>query len=363
MKIAMLLSGGVDSSVALAFLKQQGHDVTAYYLKIWLEDEMSYMGNCPWEEDLRYASQVCKLLDVELRVVPFQKEYHERVVSYTIDSVKNGFTPNPDMLCNREVKFGAFLDKYGDEYDKVATGHYAQIYENKEGNFYLKCAPDLIKDQTYFLAMLKSEQLKKALFPIGHLEKKEVRDFAIKFNLPTAKRKDSQGICFLGKISFTDFIRHHLGEKKGEFVEKETGKVLGEHSGAYFFTIGQRKGIGLGGGPWYVCKKDIKNNIVYLSHGFGGDDQRLNAFSVANLNLMPQNAKISQKDIFEKKNLEVKLRHGPVRIACKAFLKENNEIFIKLSEKVNGLTPGQFAVFYADDLCLGGSTIKDTFEL
>lgn len=361
MKIAMLLSGGVDSSVALAFLKKQGYNVTAYYLKIWLEDEMSYMGNCPWKEDLYYANQVCDLFDVELKVVPFQKEYHERVVSYTIDSVKNGFTPNPDMLCNREVKFGAFIDKYGYNYDKIATGHYAQIDENVNGKINLKCAPDLVKDQTYFLAMLRSNQLKKAMFPIGHLQKKEVRSYARKFNLPTAKRKDSQGICFLGKISFVDFIKHHLGEKKGKFIEKETDKVLGEHNGAYFYTIGQRKGINLGGGPWYVCEKNIKKNIVYITHGFGGDDQRLDSFKISNLNLTPTDISLSNKDIFNTKNLEVKLRHGPVRFKCCAIL-DNDEIIIKLKEKVNGLTPGQFAVFYENELCLGGSVIQNTFN-
>ncbi len=361
MKIALLLSGGVDSSVALAFLKKQGYDVTAYYLKIWLEDEMSYMGNCPWKEDLSYANQVCDLLDVELKVVPFQKEYHEIIVSYTIDSVKNGLTPNPDMLCNREIKFGAFLDKYGSKYDKVATGHYAQIEEFKN-NINLKCAPDLIKDQTYFLAMLSNSQLKKAMFPIGHLQKDEVRRYAHEFDLPTARRKDSQGICFLGKISFVDFIKHHLGEKIGEFIEKETDKILGKHNGAYFYTIGQRKGISLGGGPWYVCEKDIKKNIVYLTHGFGGDDQRLNSFKINNLNLTPEDISLDKKDIFTKKDLEVKLRHGPTRLKCSAIL-NNSEITIKLENKEQGLTPGQFAVFYSGNLCLGGGIIQKTFNL
>ncbi|MEN8252609.1 MAG: tRNA 2-thiouridine(34) synthase MnmA, partial [Patescibacteria group bacterium] len=165
MKIAVLVSGGVDSSVALHLLKQQGYDVTAFYLKIWLEDEMSFLGECPWEEDLSYVEKVCAQCDVELNVVPLQKEYHEKVVSYTIDSVKNGLTPNPDMLCNREVKFGAFYDKYGKDFDKIATGHYAQIEESDDENVKLKRAPDPVKDQTYFLAMMSQEQLQKAMFP------------------------------------------------------------------------------------------------------------------------------------------------------------------------------------------------------
>src|SRR3989344_1035324 len=188
MKIAVLVSGGVDSSVALAFLKNKGHDVTAFYLKIWLEDELSYLGNCPWEEDLRYARAVCEQLSVPLRVVSLQKEYWERVVSYTVRSVKKGLTPNPDMLCNREIKFGIFYEKYGATFDKIATGHYAQIEERK-GKTHLKRSPDPIKDQTYFLALLSQEQVAKALFPIGHLLKKEVRAIAEEYDLATKRRK------------------------------------------------------------------------------------------------------------------------------------------------------------------------------
>ncbi len=347
----MLLSGGVDSSVALALLKEQGHDVTAYYMKIWLEDEMAYLGSCPWEEDLSYARRVCAQLDVPLRVVPLQKEYHRRVVHYTIDAVKKGLTPNPDIHCNAEIKFGAFIDRYGGDYDTIATGHYAQVHREEGGCVTLVRAPDPIKDQTYFLALLTQEQLHKAMFPIGHLEKKAVREMAEKFQLPTARRKDSQGICFLGKISFRDFLVHHLGIQEGVFIEKETGKELGVHDGAYLYTIGQRRGINLGGGPWYVCDKDIAQNIVYITHRYGGDDQRHDRFDVADINWIC--------DAPKKHTLSVKLRHGPQMYQCSIVLKKTDvhRANVTLDGKDYAITPGQYAVFYDGQRCLGGGVI------
>ncbi|PID51970.1 MAG: tRNA 2-thiouridine(34) synthase MnmA [Candidatus Moraniibacteriota bacterium] len=349
MKIAVLVSGGVDSSVALHKLKKQGHDVEAFYLKIWLEDEMSFLGECPWEEDVKYAQDVCNQCDVKLHIVSLQKEYHDRVVRYTIDAVKNGLTPNPDMLCNREVKFGAFYDKYGKDFDKIATGHYARTVKSDDGLIQLLCAPDPIKDQTYFLAMMRQEQLQKALFPIGDMKKSDVRTYARDHGLVTANRKDSQGICFLGKISFTEFIKQHLGIQKGIFIEKETGKELGEHDGFYFYTIGQRRGIDLGGGPWYVCDKDVEKNIVYLTHGFTGKDQRRDHFDVRNINWFC--------GFPDKKELLVKLRHGAHFYQCSIVKKENNSVHVHLDEKDQGITPGQYAVFYDAQICLGGGVI------
>ena len=229
MKIAVLVSGGVDSSVALQLLKNQGHELTAFYLKIWLEDELSFLGNCPWQEDLQYVEGVCQKLAVPLRVVSLQKEYWEHVVSYTINQVKAGYTPNPDILCNQQVKFGAFYDVIGDEFDKVATGHYAQVFE-ENGMFFLMQAPDPIKDQTYFLSHLNQKQLSRALFPIGHLTKEHVRALAQEFDLPNKQRKDSQGICFLGKLKFDEFLAFHLGKKPGDLIEIETGERVGNSS-------------------------------------------------------------------------------------------------------------------------------------
>lgn len=350
MKIAVLVSGGVDSSVALRLLKEQGHELHAFYLKIWLEDELAFLGDCPWEDDLSYVRAVCEQIEVPLEIVPFQKEYWERVVSYTIDEVKHGSTPNPDMLCNARIKFGAFYDFIGDKHDKVATGHYAQV-EKKDGTFFLKKAPDTIKDQTYFLSQLSQEQLSKAIFPIGAHRKEDVRELALKFKLPNAKRKDSQGICFLGKIPFDAFLKYHLGEKKGKIIELETGNVVGEHPGFWYFTVGQRQGIGLSGGPWYVVKKDTEKNIVYISHGEHKGEQARDQFLVGNLNWFNEKPEGGA-------DLSVKLRHGPKEYACRVKWHDEKTLEVLLKEKDPGVAVGQFAVFYAGEYCLGGGVIE-----
>ncbi len=356
MKIAVLVSGGVDSSVALTLLKEQGHDVTAFYLKIWLEDEMAYLGSCPWEEDLHYAQSVCKQLGVPLEIVPLQKEYHARVVRYTIDAVAAGLTPNPDILCNREVKFGAFMEvydkEYGDSCDMIATGHYAQISHKDGGEIELRQAPDAVKDQTYFLSMMERSQLSRALFPIGHLEKKGVRDLALEYDLPTAHRKDSQGICFLGQIPFGDFVRHHLGVQKGRFVEKESGKDLGEHDGHYFYTIGQRRGVTVDNGPWYVCDKDPIENVIYLTHGFSGEDQSRVQLVLKHMNWI--------SDVELGGVTKIKLRHGP-EFACIESISYDNKagcMNITLQEGDRGITSGQYGVLYTgNDVCVAAGVI------
>ena len=260
----MLVSGGVDSSLALALLVEQGIPVTAFYLKIWLEDDLAHLGECPWEQDLVAVRAVCEKLGVPLEILNLQKEYHDIIVSYITQEVRAGRTPTPDIFCNTYIKFGAFLDEYGDGYDKVATGHYAGvIYKN--GTYFLHRTPDPVKDQTYFLARLSQEQLAKSLFPLAQFTKEQVREHARRFDLPNKDRKDSQGLCFLGKISFRDFIKAHVGTKKGEFIEQETGEVKGYHEGFWFYTSGQRQGIGLNAGPWYVVHKDPKMNVVYIS--------------------------------------------------------------------------------------------------
>lgn len=351
MKIAVLVSGGVDSSVALRLLKDQGHELTAFYLKIWLEDELSFLGECPWEDDLAYVRAVCDEAGVPLEVVPFQKEYWERVVAYTIDEVKAGRTPNPDMLCNARIKFGAFYDFIGDRFEKIATGHYANV-EEKKGIFFLKKAPDPIKDQTYFLSQLSQQQLSRALFPIGKYTKQEVRELASRFKLPNAERKDSQGICFLGKIPFDAFLKYHLGEKKGPLVEYETGRVLGEHPGFWYFTIGQRQGIGLSGGPWYVMKKDPETNTLFLSHAERKEDQARDHFSVGDPNWFSEKPKDGAE-------LAVKLRHGPKEYPCTVRWRDEKTLTVSLQEKDPGIAAGQFAVFYDAEYCLGGGMIVE----
>ena len=352
MKIAVLLSGGVDSSVALKLLKEEGkHEITAFYLKIWLEDELAFLGDCPWEEDLKYVRAVCEQLDVPLEIVPLQKEYMERVVTYVLAELKQGRTPSPDILCNERIKFGAFYDCIDPSYEKIATGHYSQVAEKEDGSFQLMRAPDPVKDQTYFLSSLRQEQVARALFPIGSLMKNRVRALAEEFDLPTKVRKDSQGICFLGKISYPDFVRFHLGEKQGDIVEYETGEKKGEHKGVWFHTIGQRQGLGLSGGPWYVIKKDLETNIVYISHKNGLDSQLRDSFTVNTVHWIagkaPENAQVS-----------VKLRHGPNMTTALIRDLGNDKFKVMLAEADKGVAPGQSCIFYADEVCLGRGVIE-----
>lgn len=352
-KIAVLVSGGVDSSVALALLKEEGHEVEAYYMKIWLEDELQFLGECPWEEDLSFVQAVCEQLEVPLKIIPFQKEYWERVVKYTIEEVKHGRTPNPDMLCNARVKFGAFyeyLEKEGKQYDKIATGHYAQT-EEVVGVTHLKTSPDLIKDQTYFLSQLSQAQIAKAIFPIGKYPKSDVRKLAEKFQLPNAKRKDSQGICFLGKIPFDEFIKYHLGVQPGKLIEEGSGNILGEHEGFWYYTVGQRKGIKLSGGPWYVTRKNPETNEVFIAHGENYQGVARDTFTVTNVNWITPEPSLSAA-------LKVKVRHGEKLYNCK-LTKEDEGYQVQLSEKDQGIAEGQFAVFYDGEYCLGGGVICD----
>lgn len=359
-KIAVLVSGGVDSSVALALLTEEGHDVHAYYMKIWLEDELQFLGECPWEEDLEYVRAVCKQLGVPLTIVPFQKEYWERVVSYTIEAVKAGQTPNPDMMCNARVKFGAFYEYLMKEgkgparntnvggYDSIATGHYADT-EVRDGVTYLKMSPDPIKDQTYFLSQLTQEQLSKALFPIGKYQKSEVRKLAEQFILPNAGRKDSQGICFLGKIPFDEFIRHYLGIKEGKFIEEGTEKELGEHGGFWYYTIGQRKGIGLSGGPWYVTRKNPSTNEVFLAHGDNYQEEARATFEVDHMHWIAGAP--------AQENLQVKVRHGEKMYEAQVTPTEGGRYRLQLNGADQGIAAGQFAVVYDGVYCLGGGVI------
>lgn len=349
MKIAVLLSGGVDSSVALRLLKEEGYDVTAFYLKIWLQDEFSFLGNCPWEEDLRFARGVCEQANVPLEVINMQNEYWDNVVSYTIAEIKTGRTPNPDMFCNRLIKFGQFFDKIDSSFEKVASGHYANT-EFAGGIYHLKKSPDPVKDQTYFLAYLTQKQLSRAMFPIGSHRKKEIRAIAEKYNLINMNRKDSQGICFLGQIKFNDFIRHHLGELPGDIVEAESGKRLGGHKGYYFYTIGQRSGLGLNGGPWYVVQKDTDKNIVYISKDQEVINREKDHFDVTGFNWIAGSRP-------HKEDLTVKIRHGANIYECRLVFGSEERGSVKLEKPDRGIAPGQFAVFYDGDYCLGAGVI------
>jgi tRNA (5-methylaminomethyl-2-thiouridylate)-methyltransferase len=298
--------------------------------------------------DLKFARGVCDQINVSLEVIPLQTEYWDNVVSYTIEEIKEGRTPNPDIFCNSLIKFGQFYDKIDASFEKVASGHYANV-ENVNGKYLLKISPDPVKDQTYFLAYLTQHQLSRALFPIGKFKKSEIRKLAEDFNLPTMARRDSQGICFLGQIKFNEFIKHHLGEIEGEIVDVDSGKVMGKHPGYYYYTIGQRSGLRLGGGPWFVVEKDAKNNIVFISKENKAVRERYE-FNVGKINWISDS-------VPKERNIKVKIRHGANYYDCIIELQSEDVIMVKLNQPDKGIAPGQFAVFYNKDVCLGGGVI------
>lgn len=351
MKIAVLTSGGVDSTVALHLLKEQGHDLTAFYLKVWMEDDTGW-GECPWQEDLDYVFQIGQQLHVPVEVVSMQKEYWNRVVDYTIKTVKSGATPNPDMMCNRLVKFGAFQEKYGHEFEKIATGHWAKLKIDAGGHTHLYLCQDRFKDQTYFLSQMTYEQISHALFPLGDYTKPDIRAIARMNNFPNAARKDSQGICFLGQINYRDFIRKYLGETPGSIIDKETGEVLGEHKGFWFHTIGQRQGLGLGNGPWFVIDKDPELNIIYVAKGYDPEAVYQKRIPLAQFNWINRPADLTS-GAFE---IDFKIRHTPELLPGQLLL-EGDKMTIIAQEPVHGVAAGQFGVIYRDTECLGGGTI------
>jgi len=305
MNIAALISGGVDSSVAVHNLKEMGYEPTLFYIKIGMEDEEGNV-QCTTEDDIYITSFIAKKYGLKMEIVTLQNEYWDNVVAYTIESVKRGLTPNPDMMCNKLIKFGCFEEKWGKNFDKIATGHYATTTVLNDKVF-LSTAKDHVKDQTYFLGQINYMQLSKLMFPIGDLLKKEVRKIATHAKLPSATRKDSQGICFLGKIHYNDFIRRYLGVKKGKIVDFESGKILGEHDGYWFHTIGQRKGLGLSGGPWFVVKKNVEENILFVSNGYDPATQYGNVVNLAGFQFITENI----WGDFEQVEVKFKIRHTP----------------------------------------------------
>lgn len=355
MKIAALVSGGVDSSVVVYQLKEQGYDPTIFYIRIGMEDKDGFI-DCPSEEDIEITTYIAKKYGCRMEIVSLHEEYWANVVSYTIESVKRGLTPNPDMMCNKLIKFGVFEQKWGHEFDKIATGHYATTIE-LDGKAWLSTAKDHVKDQTYFLGQISYMQVSKLMFPIGDLLKSEVRAIAVRESLPSAQRKDSQGICFLGKINYNDFIRRYLGEKKGKIVDFGTGKVLGEHNGYWFHTIGQRRGLGLSGGPWFVIKKDTDENIVYVSNGYDPDTQYGKTVNLSGFSFITEDI---WGDFSGKKDITFKIRHTPE--FTKGTIEKIGGLYrIQSEDKIQGIAAGQFGVVYDDvsRLCLGSGMIID----
>mmetsp|Transcript_40116 Transcript_40116/g.96867 ORF Transcript_40116/g.96867 Transcript_40116/m.96867 type:complete len:599 (+) Transcript_40116:2-1798(+) len=383
--VALLLSGGVDSSVALRLLQRQGYDVTPFYLKIWLEDELAHLGVCPWEDDVDICRRVCEQAGVELQIVSLQNEYHDRVMKHTLNEAAAGRTPNPDILCNSRVKFGCFLeylqqqqegqDKRPYKFDYIASGHYAQVKRDENGIARLSRAPDPVKDQSYFLCALNQDQLCRLIFPIGHLQKTEVRELAEEFQLPNRQRPDSQGLCFLGKVKFRDFLSENLGESPGNIVDAFTGDVIGEHRGVWFHTVGQRKGLGpflvstaSAFGPWYVVAKDPAKKIVYASNKYDEEafNQPRSEFHIENVHWIsgyPPVSTLNPTDGMPTYRFNLKIRHGPKLSSGTLTMIDNDEMnsgTIKLDGKDGGLAPGQYVVFYDDNAeCIGGGIISE----
>ena len=375
-KVCVAISGGVDSSTAAYLLKEQGHEVIGMFMINWHDRDGIVSPECQIHDDELFAKMVCKKLDIPLHIIDLSETYFTRVTEYMFKEYEAGRTPNPDVLCNREIKFDAFLEealKLGVDY--VATGHYCQktttIDENGKEIYHLIAGADNNKDQSYFLCQLNQYQLSKALFPIGHLEKPEVRRIAEEQGLATAKRKDSQGICFVGKVNLPDFLKQKLKAKEGDIVEipgtyweydsfeykymprkicynKNDGKVIGKHNGAHFFTIGQSKYLGIGGRKekMFVIGTDIVNNIVYVGEGqyHPGLYKQSLYIKYEDWHCVCPN----KNELFDGAKLNVRIRYRqPLQTAT--IRTTNNGVIVFFDEPQRGITSGQFAAFYTDD--------------
>ncbi|WP_454059759.1 tRNA 2-thiouridine(34) synthase MnmA [Elizabethkingia ursingii] len=394
MKIVVGLSGGVDSSVAAYLLKQQGHDVVGLFMRNWNDASVTLEDECPWIEDSNDALMVAQKLGIPFQVIDMSELYKERIVDYMFEEYEKGRTPNPDVLCNREVKFDAFMDvalSLGAE--KVATGHYAQLSSvEKDGEtiYRLLAGNDNNKDQSYFLCQLSQDQLSKALFPIGHLTKPQVREIAKEIGLVTADKKDSQGLCFIGKVSLPEFLKQQLQPKEGEIVEifrdfpgfnqpqpefsskqeeleylsskikyqKSDGKVIGKHQGAQYYTIGQSKGLGIGGHKesCFVISRDMENNILFVgeSHGFPGLYKKA-------LKINNDEVKWIRKDLQlqngESREVMARIRYRqPLQKAT--IYQFENAFYIEFEEPQSAIAEGQFAAWYDGEETLGSGVIS-----
>jgi len=343
MNIFVGMSGGVDSSLAAALLKEQGHNVTGVYMKNWTEDLPGM--HCPWADDLADAKRVAVQLGIDLKVYDFENEYKQKVVDYMVEEYKLGRTPNPDIMCNQEVKFRLFLDTaIEDGAEMIATGHYARVNDGK-----LLMAKDTNKDQTYFLYRVSGDALKKTLFPLGEFTKPEVREMAKQRNLYTAGKKDSQGICFVGQIGIRDFLSQYVQSEPGTIVDKQTGQIVGRHDGAIFYTLGQRHGLGMGGGlPFYVISKDMSKNEVYVTRDLNDEKLWKKQITLTSLHWINQ--------AFTDGELKVRVRHRAPLIPA-TFTNNSSGVTLELMEPQRAITPGQSVVFYLDDVCFGGAIV------
>jgi tRNA-specific 2-thiouridylase len=339
------MSGGVDSSLTAALLVEQGYDVTGVYMKNWTQDLPGM--KCPWADDLADAKRVAVQLGIDFKVFDFENEYRDKVVDYMIEEYKAGRTPNPDIMCNQEVKFKLFLEaSLEDGADLIATGHYADTE-----NGVLKMAKDTNKDQTYFLYRVTGQALTKTLFPLGRYTKPEVREMAKARGLFTAGKKDSQGICFVGKVGIRDFLGQYVEQTPGKIIDQRTDKVLGHHDGAIFYTLGQRHGLDLGGGlPYYVVGKDMTKNEVYVTTDLNDGTlwkEQVELASVHWINQTPADG------IYQ-----IRVRHRAPLVEAKLKLQSNTAATLELVNPERAVAAGQSVVIYDGDTCLGGGIIS-----
>ncbi|MGC6386526.1 tRNA 2-thiouridine(34) synthase MnmA [Ewingella sp. S1.OA.A_B6] len=360
-KVIVGMSGGVDSSVSAYLLQQQGYQVEGLFMKNWEEDDNEEY--CTAATDLADAQAVCDKLNIKLHTVNFAAEYWDNVFELFLEEYKAGRTPNPDILCNKEIKFKAFLEFAAEDLgaDFIATGHYVRR-KDFDGISHLLRGTDSNKDQSYFLYTLGSDQIAQSLFPVGELEKPEVRRIAEELDLITAKKKDSTGICFIGERKFKDFLSRYLPAQPGA-IKSVDGQDMGQHQGLMYHTLGQRKGLGIGGqkdggeDPWYVVDKDVVNNILYVAQG--GEHPRLMSVGL----IAQQLDWVDRKPITEPFKCVVKTRYRQQDIACTITPLGADRIDVRFDAPVAAVTPGQSAVFYIGEICLGGGIIEQRHPL
>ncbi|MCK6257871.1 tRNA 2-thiouridine(34) synthase MnmA [Fictibacillus sp. KIGAM418] len=354
-RVVIGMSGGVDSSVAALLLKQQGYDVIGIFMKNW--DDTDEFGVCTATEDYNDVIAVANQIGIPYYAVNFEKEYWDKVFTYFLEEYKAGRTPNPDVICNKEIKFKAFLDHAMNlGADFVATGHYARVVE-EEGEAKMLRGVDENKDQTYFLNQLSQEQIEKTMFPIGELNKPEIRKIAAEAGLATAKKKDSTGICFIGERDFKEFLSNYLPAKPGE-MRTLNGDVKGKHDGLMYYTIGQRHGLGIGGSgdPWFVVGKDLKENVLFVEQGF--DHEALYSESLVAVKPSWVSPQPKEKTF----HCTAKFRYRQPDKGVTVTQLDNGTLEVVFDEPQRAITPGQAVVFYDGDVCLGGATIDEVIK-